>query len=55
MDVLGARDQSGGDGDTAGCLDLVAREHPDLYAGVAKELQGGFDVFLEFIFDAGDT
>ncbi len=55
MDVLGAGDESGGDGDAAGGFDFVAGEHPDLDASVAEELERGFDVFLEFVFDAGDT
>ncbi len=55
VDVLGAGDESGGDGDAAGGFDFVAGEHPDLDASVAEELERGLDVFLEFVFDAGDT
>ena len=53
VDVLGAGDEFGGDGDAARGFDFVAREHPDFDAGVAEEFEGGFDGFLEPVFDAG--
>lgn len=54
MDVLGAGDESGGDSDAAGGLDFITCEHPDFNTGVAEEFERGFDIFLEFVFDAGD-
>ena len=46
VDVLRSGDEFGGDGDAARRFDFVAREHPDLDAGIAEELQGRFYVFL---------
>ncbi len=55
VDVLAARDQLGADGHAARRLDLVARQHPDLDAGVAEELERGLDVLLELVLDARDA
>ena len=55
VDMLGARDELGGDGDTACRFDLVACEHPDLDAGVAEELKRWFHIPLQLVFDAGDA
>ena len=53
MNVLGAGDEFSGDGDAAGGFDFVTCEHPDFDAGVAEELEGGLDGFLEAVFDSG--
>ena len=55
VDVVGAGDEFGGDGDAARGFDFVACEHPDFDAGVAEQFEGGLDVFLEFVFNAGDA
>ena len=55
VNVLGAGDEFGGDGDTAGSFHLVTCKHPDFYAGVAEEFEGGFDVLLEFVFNASNA
>ena len=55
VDVLAAGDEFRRDGDAAGRLDLVAREHPDFDAGVAEELERGLDVCLELVLDARDA
>ena len=36
MDVLRAGDELGGYGNATSCFDLVACQHPDLDAGIAK-------------------
>ena len=55
MDVLCSGNQFGRDGDAARRFHLVAREHPDLDAGVAEEFEGWLHVFLEFVFDSSDA
>src|ERR1700744_6368825 len=55
MDVLPPGDELRAHSHTARGLDLVAREHPYLYASVAQKLQTAFDVLLELVFNPSDS
>ncbi|KAI6763055.1 hypothetical protein HG530_009035 [Fusarium avenaceum] len=55
VDVLATSHKLGADGDTSRSLHLVASQHPNLDASVAKQLQRGLDIFLEFVLYTSHT